>query len=152
MKHIDKKPEIRKFTKPEAAWLAAAIDGEGSIGLYSYGKEGRRVMIQVPNTDERFCLRAKEIIGCGHMHTRKKQASRLGSKTMYQYGLKGSARCYWVLKQIEPWLIIKQDKAQAIMKELEEKPFGRWANATPEARQAQSERMKATWAKRKQLC
>lgn len=68
---------------------------------------------------------------------------------MYQYGLKGSNRCYWVLKQIYPFLITKKKKVHDIMKEIEDKPFGRWANATPEARMLQSLRMKKIWQKRK---
>lgn len=44
---IDKKPEIRKFKKWESAWLAAILDGEGSVGIYNYGKEGRRVLLQM---------------------------------------------------------------------------------------------------------
>lgn len=35
---LEKKSEIRKFKKEEASWLAGVIDGEGSIGLYDYGK------------------------------------------------------------------------------------------------------------------
>lgn len=68
---------------------------------------------------------------------------------MYQYALKGSNRCYWVLRQVIPFLIAKKDKASVIIKELEEKPFGRWANATSESRKLQSDRMKEIWRKRK---
>src|SRR5579885_3051243 len=62
---IDKKPEIRQFTTAEAAWLAAVIDGEGSFGLYNYGKEGRRVMIQMGNTNKSFVEEMRRVIGCG---------------------------------------------------------------------------------------
>ena len=41
----------------EAAWLAAVIDGEGSNGLYDYGREGRRIQIQLGNTHEGFVAR-----------------------------------------------------------------------------------------------
>lgn len=62
---IEKKPEIRKFKKVEASWLAGVIDGEGSIGLYDYGKEGRRVCIQISNVDKYFVAEVRRIIGCG---------------------------------------------------------------------------------------
>src|SRR2546422_11735825 len=103
---IDKKPKIRKFKKDEASWLAGVIDGEGSVGLYDYGKEGRRVCIQMGNTNRDFVLRVREIIGCGSQINRTEwHKSHKGRKTLYLYSLKGSNRCYWVLKQIMQYLI-----------------------------------------------
>lgn len=143
---IDKKPEVKKLKKWEAAWLAGAIDGEGSIGLYDYGKEGRRVMIQIANSNFKFLEFAKKIIGCGSLHKRNRNSpSHWGKKIIQQYGLKGSNRCYHLLRQIIPFLIIKKQKALDIIKELEEKPFGRWANATPAYKRLHSERAKIQW-------
>lgn len=151
-KWIEKRAEIRKFKKWEAAWVAAIIDGEGSVGIYNYGREGRRVQIQMGNTDSNLVSRLREIIGCGSTVFRTRiHLSHKGRKSMYQYSLKGSNRCYWVLKQICPYLITKKEKVSGIIKELEEKPFGRWVNATPEARQNASEKMKKIWRKRKHL-
>ena len=150
-KWIEKRPEVRKLLKWEASWLAAIIDGEGSIGIYDYGKEGRRIQIQMGNTDEKLILRFREIIGCGSTVYRTKiHESHKGRKPMFQYSLKGSNRCYWVLKQILPFLITKKDKAFGIINEIEEKPFGRWANATPDARRRASEKMKEIWRIRKE--
>src|SRR5579859_8203772 len=131
---IDKKSEIRKFTQLEAVWLAAVIDGEGSFGLYNYGKEGRRALIQMGNTSKIFVQEMKRIIGCGsNMRRTRFSSSHKGRKPMYHYTLKGSARCYWVLKQIVKYLIIKKKRAECIIQKLESKPFGRWANATKAA-------------------
>jgi hypothetical protein len=149
-KWIEKKPEVRRFKKWESAWLAAIIDGEGSVGLYDYGREGRRVQIQMGNSDEHLVLRMREVIGCGTFVFRTNiHKSHKGRKPMYQFALKGSNRCYWVLKQVLPFLITKKDKASAIISELEDKPFGRWANATEESRKMQSDRMKKIWQQRK---
>jgi hypothetical protein len=143
---IEEKPEIRKFTPTEAAWLAAVIDGEGSIGLYDYGKSGRMVQIQMGNTSELFVAEMKRIIGGGSSILRVKFApSHKGRKPMYHYTLKGSSRCYWVLKQVVKYLIIKKQKALSIMKELESKPFGRWANATKEGREKASKIATESW-------
>jgi len=151
-KWIDDKPEVRKVSKVEASWLAATIDGEGSIGLYDYGKEGRRVSITMCNTNEKFVAYMKEIIGCGSSVMRTNwHKTHKGRKPMYLYCLKGSNRCYKLLKQIIPFLIIKKQKALDIINELESKPFGRWANATKEARHKQSEMMRKVWQRRKEL-
>lgn len=63
-KWIEPRPEVRKFKKWEASWVAAIIDGEGSIGIYDFGKEGRRIQIQMGNTDPKLISRLREIIGC----------------------------------------------------------------------------------------
>lgn len=143
---IDKKTEVRKMSETEKAWLAGVIDGEGSIGLYDYGREGRRVCVQIGNTNEAFVLRVKEIIGCGsNINRNPYHQTHYGGKMMYVYSLKGSNRCYWVLKQIKDYLIIKKKKAKDIINELESKPFGRWASATPEYRKINSNRLKKEW-------
>lgn len=145
-KELEKKPEIRKFRKEEASWLAGVIDGEGSVGLYDYGKEGRRVCIQIANTDKDFVAETRRIIGCGSQINRSNwHKSHKGRKRMYLYCLKGSNRCYWVLKQIISYLIIKKSKALSIIKELENKPFGRWVNCTEAYRKLNSERLKKEW-------
>ncbi len=145
-KWIEKKPEIRKFKKEDASWLAGVIDGEGSIGLYDYGKEGRRVCIQISNTNKNFVDNMRLIIGCGSQINRANwHKGHKGKKQMYLYSLKGSNRCYWVLKQIIPYLIIKKSKALNIIRELENKPFGRWVNCTKEYKKLNSERLKREW-------
>jgi len=149
-KWIDKKPEINKLKPWQASWLAGVIDGEGSIGLYDYGREGRRVCIQFSNTNKEFIEEARKIIGCGTKVNRTNiHKSHKGRKPMYVYSLKGSNRCYWILKQIITYLIIKKQKALNIINELEEKPFGRWANATKKSREKQSLMMKKIWKLRK---
>lgn len=123
------KRPVRKLALTEAAWLAGVIDGEGSIsiGLYNYKREGRRVLIQMGNTNERFVRKVRSIIGCGSRVRRHKFApSHKGRKLMYCYSLKGSIRCYFVLKQVLPYLIIKKQLAKKILKEIKDLPFGRW--------------------------
>ncbi len=136
----------KKLSEIDSAWLAGVIDGEGSIGLYDYGKEGRRVLIQIGNTNEQFVQKVKELIGCGSSINRQHfGGGHKGRKAMYHYTLKGSARCYVILKQIYPYLIIKKDLAERIIKEIETAPFGRWKNCTEESRKKQSEMAKKSW-------
>lgn len=147
MKGLEKRPEIRKFTVAEAAWLAGVIDGEGSVGLYDYGREGRRVQIQMGNTNENFVKEMKRIIGNigSTVYRTIFEKSHKGRKPMYHYTLKGSLRCYFVLKQVIPYLIIKKEKAESIIRKLESEPFGKWKNTTKEARRRSSLRAKKSW-------
>jgi hypothetical protein len=98
------------------------------------------------NTSKPFVEEMRRIIGCGSSILRIKFASsHKGRKPIYQYALKGSARCYWVLKQVVKYLIIKKKRALNIIRELESKPFGRWANATKAARKRASKTSTSSW-------
>ena len=146
-KWIDPRPEVRTLSRVEAAWMAAVIDGEGSIGIYDYGREGRRIQVQLGNTSEAFVARFRELIGCGSTVFRVAfSKSHKGRQPMYHFTLKGSARCYKLRTQVEPFLIIKRELAQKILRECEQKPFGRWANATEEGRVLASKVAKISWA------
>ena len=143
---IEQKTEIRLLQNYEASWLAAAIDGEGSIGKYNYGKEGRRVIVTVNNTNEQFIDRVKEYVGCGSkVKYAKFNESHKGTKPIYTYSLKGCARCYWLLNQLLPYLIIKKEKVIAIIQELENNPIGRDIGKTEEARNKASIATKLSW-------
>ena len=143
---------IRTMSEIERAWLAAVIDGEGSIGIYLSSKkdpsQGRAIFIQAANTFRPFVDRIHEVVGAGSI-TAREYRSKLGNehreKTIFQFGLKGSRRGMEVLEQILPYLIVKKEKAEAILKELREKPFGRWANATPESRARMAEMTRQSW-------
>jgi hypothetical protein len=146
---LEDKAEVRMLTDVESAWLAGVVDGEGSIGLYDFGKQGRRASIQMGNTSEAYVARMREIIGCGSTVYRTMPGlgpGHLGTKPMYHYVLKGSLRCYKILKQIEPYLIIKRNKALTIIAFLEERPFGRFANCELDARATASEKKRQWWA------
>ncbi len=143
---IDPKPEIRTLKKWEAAWLAGVIDSDGSIGYYNYGREGCRTQVQVSNVCYSFLEKIKETIGCGSNVNHIPSVSHKGRQAMFLYCLKGSARCYWLLRQIIPFLIVKRRKAQDIIMMLESKPFGRWVARTPESRAEQSRRATLGWA------
>ena len=140
---------IRQMSAVECAWLAGVIDGEGLIGLYDYGKQGRRVMVQVTNTNEEFVAKVREVVGAGSSVMRCYYTSKLAKEPrklpVYQWGLKGSIRCVVVLKQIAPYLIIKKKLALSIIKEVDQNPFGRWVNATPLDRELQGAITRGTW-------
>jgi GH15 family glucan-1,4-alpha-glucosidase len=132
---------IRTFTQPEAAWLASAIDGEGSLNMYQY-KGGRSAIIVVYNTIIAYVNKAKEIIGSG---TVTRHIKEKGRKDVFRYSMKGSGRCYQVIKQIIPYLIIKKERAEAIVDTIENTPFGLESHRTKEYRKKASNRVKKEW-------
>lgn len=116
---IDK---VNKFTETEAAWLAAAIDGEGHIRNYvaytNANGDVRTVQIKVNMTSLEFIQRVYEITGVGRIRSRKMAKSHW--KPQWEITISG-----WVvvpvLEQILPWLIIKREKAIEIISEMEMK-------------------------------
>jgi len=136
---------VRNLTETEKACLAGVIDGEGSVGIYR-SADGRRIEVQVCNTRFGFIAKIRDVVGCGSICTRHFHGSlHKGRKPLYQYTMKGSERRLKLLEQVLPYLIVKREKAEAILNELRTHPFGRWVAAPPEARARASERMKASW-------
>jgi len=136
---------VSNLTETEKAWLAGVIDGEGSVGIYR-SADGRRIEVQVCNTHFGFITKIRDVVGCGSICTRHFHGSlHKGRKPLDQYTMKGSERGLKLLEQVLPYLIVRREKAEAILNELRTHPFGRWVAATPEARARTSERMKASW-------
>lgn len=133
------------MSETERAWLAGVIDGEGSVGIYR-STDGRRIEVQVGNTHLGFVSKIRDVVGCGSICLRHSKGTlHKGRKPLYQYTMKGSERGLKLLEQVLPYLIIKKEKAEAILHELRTHPFGRWVAATPEAPARASEQMKASW-------
>lgn len=135
---------VRNLSETEKAWLAGVIDGEGSIGIYR-SVDGRRVQIQVANTHRGFIDRVRAVVGCGSICPREPRGLHKGRKTVYHYTCKGSERGLKILAQVLPYLIVKREKAEAIIQELRTHPFGRWAAAAPEARKRMSDLTRRSW-------
>ena len=139
---------VRLFSEVEKSWLACALDGEGCLGQYEYN-EGRRISIQIGNTNRDFVEEFKRIIGCGSSVMCYKRPftnpSHYGKKPMYYYQLNGSKRCAEVLIQILPYLIIKKEKANNILLEMELRPFGAFKHDIEESKKRTSLRVKKEW-------
>jgi len=117
---------INKIEPVDGAWLASAIDGEGSITLCVEDKVRNlngswSGFIRVFNTNLDYVQRAKEIIGRGTIHSGW-QSFSIGDRRrgkaclMHMYSLHGIRAVAQVLRQIEPFLIIKRDRAEIIIR------------------------------------
>lgn len=106
-------PEPRVMSEPEAAWLAALIDGEGSI-VPQVNRSAQAIRITVHNTCLPLLERIAEITATGQVRERTRAEARY--KRMYTWGCYGwNARA--LLRQCLPWLIVKRDKALAALGE-----------------------------------
>lgn len=92
----------------DGAWLAAAIDGEGSICI------GKNKCILLVNTVEDFVVNAKEMCGgCGTISSR--EPAKKHYKILYRWTVTGRSDLRKILTAILPYLIIKVDKAKELL-------------------------------------
>lgn len=99
------------LTDVQAAWLAAAIDGEGTITFHIIKDHSGYLVIQprvsIYNTSLPFLEKAKVLIGYGNVYKYEKEAG--------EYRLNSGKLCYQVLKAIFPHLVIKRFQARKVM-------------------------------------
>jgi hypothetical protein len=94
----------------DAAWLAAAIDGEGTLSVVRRGKNHWIATIRVFNNNLDFIKKVKKIIGdeVGGICERK---NKLGNIT-FNYGTQRKGIIKKVIKDIFPYLIVKKHNAR----------------------------------------
>lgn len=99
---------IAEISELQKVWLACAIDTEGYIGLSPHHK-GYRVLIQVTNTNVQFMDRLWKITEVGKLYTRLPRKQE--RKVIYVWQVYKLDDCLQILKLIQPYLIIKREKA-----------------------------------------
>lgn len=107
-------PRPLVMTEAEKAWLACAIDAEGSIMFQTYqtpkSKYRRwRVGVRIGNTSLKFLREAKRIALYGEIH--KTYEARKRHKAYYYLNISEEG-CRYILPKILPYLIIKREKAE----------------------------------------
>jgi len=103
-----------------AAWLAALIDGEGSMAIYPQHANEPSLLthINVSNSDPRLIATATEIIkswgvGC---YNSKFKTRGLDS---WRADVRGYKRCLPLLIRLDPWLISKRAEADIMRRLIE---------------------------------
>lgn len=142
------------MTEPEKSWLACAIDGEGFISLRNTidpktGWRVRCVEIGVVNTDQKFIDEALRLMGAGSLRILQPRGqiantSYAGKKSVYNARLKHRDKVVAILKLIRPYLIIKGDKADAVVNFVETTDWTRIQ--TKAVRDSKSRKLKQKWA------
>ena len=112
----------RHLDELERAWLAAVIDGEGSIFLskvinsaYRRGFYYRPEFL-VSNSNRQFLIKIAQIIGEGTVHRAKRGEG--GAKTRWEY-IASAGVLRAILPQILSCLVVKKDRAQKMLEYFE---------------------------------
>ena len=137
----NRKPSrIRVMSNLERVYVACAIDTEGCIvlGWYYNGqtttKKYPKIRVQVGNTNLEWLQHIQRLIGCGSIQ--KQNPSPLSKKQSYQYFLSRRPEIADLLKQIQPYLVIKPDKANKVLNLIGD---GEYLGTFPEPMEARKE-------------
>jgi hypothetical protein len=123
---VRRKSLVKELTEVEKAYVAMALDCEGSI-VPQIGPDYYGIRIRIPNTSKPLVDRIKEIIGDGQVYVHDKGRK----KAMWSYVLTGLNPVYDLLKQISPYLIVKSRQAKVAMKFCESR-FNNYGKVTEE--------------------
>lgn len=107
--------EVKKLSSPEAAYIAALIDGEETIGLGRHNKsEYRRPEVEISNTDFRLLKWVKELVGAGQITQKRTYNKKHAIGFCYRIC---SRQALNLLFQISPYLrTYKRKRAELILK------------------------------------
>lgn len=125
---------MNKLPDTTLAWLAALIDGEGSIMLIKrspspsqirnspsvVNNHHYRAQVGIYNTDLRLMEALKEKTGIRRVYTHIRQAKENHKRTAYRWNLVAD-ECRELLPQLLPWLICKKEQAELLLQALDVK-------------------------------
>ena len=106
--------KVNKLTQFEKGWIAALVDGEGTITLHrkklKNGDIGYHPRLMIGNTNKDLMEKTKQIVGSGHISCIK-TSSKL--KPLWTYEL-SSIPLGKLLPQITDFLIVKKRRAEVV--------------------------------------
>ena len=95
----------------QKAWIACAIDTEGSI----IATPNNSLRITVGNICKEFCDHIQTITGIGTVGIHDKTRQHI----LYAWNLYNQSDIYLTLKASLPWMIVKKDRAETACKYIE---------------------------------
>lgn len=112
---------MRQLELHEKTWMAAAIDGEGTIRFEkNRTKDIQGISVCIYNTSYLFVKNAMMLTQTGKIYNRRMESKSL--LTQYQWSIHRQAEVGELLGQIKDYLIIKKYKAIEALDWLNDRP------------------------------
>jgi hypothetical protein len=107
--------KIKKLSSPEAAYIAALIDGEGTVTLTNHSRSKyRRLQVEIGNTDLELLKWVKNSIGAGQILLKRPYNERQALSYTYKIH---SRQALNLLNQISSYLkTYKRKRAELVLK------------------------------------
>jgi len=113
----------RKLTVAEKYWLAALIDGEGTLCFVrqkeKHCKRGfrLRMILEIGNCNKEIIERTKEIIGFGRTSCNRRSQRNSNEQDLHIYGLDANG-LRWLLPQLKDILIVTREQCKLMLEGL----------------------------------
>jgi hypothetical protein len=109
-----KDSSVREMAPTEAAWLAGFLDGEGSLTHYRSGRNGkyRSWILSITNTHKGSLDYCQLVTGVGVVKLKRRNNIPAHWKVSYQWQITAQREIVDILKQLQPFLVIKREKAE----------------------------------------
>lgn len=104
----------KKKTMPGHDWayLAAIIDGEGSISIRTANEAGNKYpRVKITQVDEAFITSLHNKFGVGTLRPYSSPSNQLSDRQSYIWRISGQSEVRWVLEGCMPYLRLKREKA-----------------------------------------
>jgi hypothetical protein len=102
---------VREMSQGECMWFAGLFDGEGSI-IRARNRTAGHFRIQVYNCVRPLLERIVEYTGVGYIRERSVTNPRHSPSWVWDVG---AAEALEILRQVRPWLIVKAERADAVL-------------------------------------
>lgn len=112
--------DTSRFSETDKGYIAAFLDGEGSILFYQDRKK-LNPALYFANTHQGVLKYLQKKLTIGSLAITRRTYKNPKYKDLFQLHIHGAKQVYDILKAIEPYLIIKRDKAQEAIRLLKEK-------------------------------
>ena len=109
---------MKEFSDFEIGYLAALIDGEGCVYLYTTKHRSSLnphivPAIAIANTNRMFLEKAKRILETGNIYLEKE--ARGNQKAKYRLYVHGTEKIHSILKQVLDHLVVQRSRAKAVL-------------------------------------
>lgn len=117
------------MSEPEIAWFAGLFDGEGSIVRAQRIRTPiGHIRIEIYNCVRPLLERVVEYTGVGDVRERKVTNPK---HSRSYYWVVGGGKAIEILRQVRPWLIVKAERADAVLEGRSFPRQSRWDDIYP---------------------
>lgn len=148
------KGECMSFTNLDMCYLAGIFDGDGSFSLIKKVENEKRSPLYYPTIqlgakgDDLINLLKDQFGGYKILSRRHTSKDRFERNDFFRFKLEKPNQCKPFLEKVTPYLKLKKDRAEFLLKYIEENPFKRGSNKLIEEVIFQREK---AWLKMKEL-
>ena len=101
------------FSKLDAVWLAAMIDGEGCLGIMKDVRNGNlQNYLVVVNTNRALLEKCRKIVGAGNINLFKDENEKHRTRLWWRVNSGTAAK---IIVEIYPYLIAKKEQAKVLL-------------------------------------